>query len=137
MTWYYQHCSLMMILSGRYLTTSGIEKSRAGKDSKERSSKPKQKQKGRTSALQPEIVEAALMHEAQEEAVQHLEKQTAEDVPVHTPKVVSAFNDASQTQVRPMPLPTSYCSFRQQFQQSTHLPLLVKKPSRIEGSILE
>ena len=89
---------LKSVSSGRYLTSNGIERQpRLLKDVKDRSSKPKQK--GSTSALQPEIVEAALMHEAQEEAIQSLESKRADDVPVHTPQVVSAFSEASQSQV--------------------------------------
>lgn len=85
----------------RYLTSNGIEKqSKPVKAGKDRSGKPKQKQKSKPSALQPEIVEAALMHEVQEEGVQSLDKQTANSVPVHTPKVVSAFSEASRSQVR-------------------------------------
>ena len=103
-------CSTEVIFCGRYLTSSGIEKqSRTSKKLMDGSSKPKQKQKGKPSALQPEIVEAALRHEVQEEAVHSLEKQTASAVPVHTPKVVSAFSEASRSQVITIPT-KEFCS---------------------------
>lgn len=88
----------------RYLTTTTAEKHRSNllgnKLGREvRSSKVKQEQKAKPSGLQQEIVEAALMQEVHAQAAESLDNLTASNVPLHTPQVVSAFSEASQSQV--------------------------------------